>query len=264
MLNPFKITEPTCISFSGGRTSAYMLWRVLQANQGLPDEAIVCFANTGKEHEATLEFVRDCGQQWGIPIHWLEFVSRSGENKFIEVDFDTASRNGEPFDRLIDSKKFLPNAVMRFCSEELKGKTISRFTGLNEENTMVGIRADEPIRIAKMRRRGLRIPLVDAKVYKSLVRAFWNAQPFDLGIKERNGITDLGNCDLCFLKGLHQIASIIAAEPSRAVWWMKAEERIKGTFHNNRPSYAQIAKFAAEQRDMFDPTEESIACFCGD
>jgi len=25
MHDPFKITQPTCISFSGGRTSAYML-----------------------------------------------------------------------------------------------------------------------------------------------------------------------------------------------------------------------------------------------
>lgn len=50
MRNPFQITEPTCISFSGGRTSAYMLWRVLQAHDGkLPDEAVVCFANTGME-----------------------------------------------------------------------------------------------------------------------------------------------------------------------------------------------------------------------
>jgi hypothetical protein len=50
--NPFLIDEPTVISFSGGRTSAYMLWRVLEANGGLPEDAIVCFANTGKEEEA--------------------------------------------------------------------------------------------------------------------------------------------------------------------------------------------------------------------
>ena len=75
MSDPFKITEPTVISFSGGRTSAYMLWRVLQSNNGLPDEAIVCFANTGKEEEATLKFVNDCSVNWNVPIHWLEYKS---------------------------------------------------------------------------------------------------------------------------------------------------------------------------------------------
>ena len=62
-MNPFLIKEPTCISFSGGRTSAYMLYQVLQANDGLPSEAKVCFANTGKEDEATLRFVDRCSKE---------------------------------------------------------------------------------------------------------------------------------------------------------------------------------------------------------
>jgi len=68
-MNPFKIIEPTVISFSGGRTSGYMLWRILQENNGLPEDAIVIFANTGKEMEETLEFVRDCETNWDVPIH---------------------------------------------------------------------------------------------------------------------------------------------------------------------------------------------------
>ena len=65
--DPFKIDGQTCISFSGGRTSAYMLWRVLRSNGGtLPTECVVCFANTGKEDGATLRFVRGCGERWGV------------------------------------------------------------------------------------------------------------------------------------------------------------------------------------------------------
>ena len=68
MIDPFKIIEPTVISFSGGRTSGYMLWRILQSNNGLPEDAIVTFANTGKEEEATLQFVKDCQDKIGMSL----------------------------------------------------------------------------------------------------------------------------------------------------------------------------------------------------
>jgi 3'-phosphoadenosine 5'-phosphosulfate sulfotransferase (PAPS reductase)/FAD synthetase len=118
MFDPFQIIEPTVISFSGGRTSAYMLWRILQSNNGLPDEAIVCFANTGKEEEATLQFVHDCSDKWNVPITWLEYVWYEEPSKrFKVVDFETASRNGEPFEAVINAKNFLPNTMMRFCTK---------------------------------------------------------------------------------------------------------------------------------------------------
>lgn len=113
-MSPFIINEPTCISFSGGRTSAYMLWRVLEAHGGLPNEAIVCFANTGKEDEATLRFVQDCSERWGVEIHWVEY--RDADPAFKRVTFDTASRNGEPFEALIRKRQYLPNPVTRFCT----------------------------------------------------------------------------------------------------------------------------------------------------
>ena len=112
-MNPYRVNEPTVISFSGGRTSAFMLWNVLQSNNGkLPDEAIVCFANTGKEDEATLNFVNNCSINWNVPIVWLEF--RDDDKKFAVVDFASASRNGEPFEQLILKKKYLPNPFARF------------------------------------------------------------------------------------------------------------------------------------------------------
>lgn len=261
-MSAFQIKEPTCISFSGGRTSAFMLYKVLEAHQmSLPEDAIVCFANTGKEDDATLRFVHDCETHWNVKIHWLEFVPKS----FNEVSFETASRNGEPFERLIDMKSYLPNPVARFCTEELKVKTIDRFLenkGI-EAAMMVGIRADEPRRLPKLRARGLLVPLADAEIRQNDVQAFWKAQPFDLGLTFRDGVTALGNCDLCFLKGPQQIMGLIKDKPERATWWAKQEEKIGATFRSDRPQYGQMMRFMTDQADMFN-TEGTISCFCGD
>ncbi len=275
MLDPFKITEPTCISFSGGRTSAYMLWRVIQSGGGqLPCQAIVCFANTGKEDEATLKFVQDCSEQWNVEIHWVEF--QDADPAFKRVTFDTASRDGEPFEALIRKRNYLPNPVTRFCTAELKIRTIHKYLkslGWEHNETMdwVGMRSDEQRRAAKIADKS-RIPLVTAGITKSDISDFWKAQPFDLGLPNMNGVTMHGNCDLCFLKGGAQVLSLIAENPKRAIWWAKMEalalalasKPSGAVFRSDRPSYAQMAAFAVDQRDMFDPNEESIACFCGD
>jgi 3'-phosphoadenosine 5'-phosphosulfate sulfotransferase (PAPS reductase)/FAD synthetase len=275
MADPFKITEPTCISFSGGRTSAYMLWRVLQAHQmSLPDEAIVCFANTGKEDEATLRFVEDCSDRWNVEIHWVEF--QDADPAFRRVSFETASRNGEPFEALIKKRNYLPNPVTRFCTAELKIRTIHKYLKSlgwdhNEQMDWVGMRADEQRRAAKIADKS-RIPLVTAGITKEDVGAFWKAQPFDLGLPNNNGVTMHGNCDLCFLKGGAQVLSLIAEKPERGIWWAKMEalalalasKPSGAVFRSDRPSYASMIQFAADQTDMFDKNEEAIACFCGD
>jgi hypothetical protein len=74
--DPFKIDGPTCLSFSTGRSSAYMLKRVIDANprEALARWLMVCFGNTGKEEEASLRFWRDCAKHWRIPIVGLEYV----------------------------------------------------------------------------------------------------------------------------------------------------------------------------------------------
>jgi len=279
-MKPFIINSPTCISFSGGRTSAYMLHRVLEVNGGLPAEAKVCFANTGKECEETLEFVRDCSENWQVPITWLEYLAYTDdEPRFKEVTFDTASRDGEPFQSLIVKRGYVPNPVARFCTVELKVRTIHRYLksiGWTEWDSMLGIRADEPRRLAKIvnhdhgKHEEKCAPLGQTGITKEDVGAFWRSQPFDLKLPNQNGVTMHGNCDLCFLKGGAQILSLIAEKPERAVWWAKIEalalaRKPSGAhFRTDRPSYAQMLAFSQDQRDMFGPNEEAIACFCGD
>lgn len=272
MRDPFKIDSPTCISFSGGRTSAYMLWRVLQSNGGLPAEAVICFANTGKEDEATLRFVRECEVRWGVDIHWLEW--RNADPAFERVTFETASRNGEPFEQLILKRQYLPNPVTRFCTAELKIRTIHKYLkslgwNHNEEMDWIGIRADEQRRAAKIKDKS-RVPLFLDGTTKKIVGDFWGSQAFDLELPNKNGVTMHGNCDLCFLKGGAQVLSLIAEKPERGIWWAKMEALALASkpsgavFRSDRPSYASMMQFASDQIDMFDFQEESIACFCGD
>ena len=120
------------------------------------------------------------------------------------------------------------------------------------------------------------MPLADAGVTVGDVAAFWRAQPFTLGLyTDSKGRTLGGNCDLCFLKPAAQILSLIAEKPQRAAWWARMETHAQEhfvekrnadgwRFRNDRPSYTQMAAYAADQGDMFDTDEEAIACFCGD
>lgn len=283
MHDPFFITDRTALSVSGGRTSGYMLHRVLEANGGLPGNAVVMFANTGKEDEATLRFVRDIGQYWGVPITWIEY--RTEAPGYAIVDFNTASRNGEPFEAVIGKRQYLPNPVTRFCTVELKIRAMHKHLkalGWKDDgdgwDQMVGIRADEPRRVAKIRARPspetvhetMVLPLAAAGVTKKDVGDFWRAQPFDLELPNHNGVTYEGNCDLCFLKGRNIVQTLIAAKPSRAIWWAAQEVRPLNSresgarFRNDRPSYQTMLERAQRQEDMFEVDEGTLACFCGD
>jgi 3'-phosphoadenosine 5'-phosphosulfate sulfotransferase (PAPS reductase)/FAD synthetase len=282
MNNPYRITEPTCISFSGGRTSAYMLYKVLQAHDGkLPDDAIVCFANTGKEDEATLKFVNDCSVNWDVPIHWIEYQDHEyPEHRYKQVSYQTAARNGEPFEAIIRKRQYLPNPVTRFCTSELKIRTMACFlkhSGFFDDCTKselenaswIGLRADEARRATKIADKR-RIPLFTAGVTVHDVGEFWSKQEFNLELPTYNGRTLAGNCDLCFLKPANQVATLIAEKPNRAIWWANMEalalasKPSGATFRKDRPGYSSMLQFTKDQINMFDLREEAISCFCGD
>jgi len=261
-----------------------MLWRILQAhNMSLPSDAKVIFCNTGKEENATLDFVERCSKEWGVDITWLEFAVENDEKVSKVVNYETASRNGEPFEAVINwFQPSLPNGRARYCSSQMKTRTMHRHLrslGWTDWDSLIGIRADEPRRVAKFRanphpenkHETVCMPLVPANVSSKEVGNFWANQSFDLGLPNINGKTMHGNCDLCMLKPKSQILSLITEKPERALWWMKQEEQAAKRCHGDgkyfaidRPSYAQMYKYSAEQTDMFDANEEGISCFCGD
>jgi 3'-phosphoadenosine 5'-phosphosulfate sulfotransferase (PAPS reductase)/FAD synthetase len=274
--DPFIIDGPTLWSFSGGRTSAYMLWRALQAYGGkLPDNHVVAFANTGKEREETLRFVYECGSRWGVEIVWLEWVN--AKPCFQTVGFNSAARNGEPFAALIDKKGYLPNAVARFCTQELKIRTIRdycRSIGWDRWKNAVGLRHDEGHRVLKALARNheakerftAAVPLANAKVTVRDVKAFWDAQPFDLGLRHYEG-----NCDLCFLKGRGSLKAIMREQPGSAEWWAEREVAVttkratkSGARFVTEYSYADLAREVAQQPHLFDePLDDEHDAECG-
>lgn len=257
------------IAFSGGRTSAFMLHQILEANGNLPDRVVVSFQNTGREMNETLDFVQECGERWGVKIVWLEY--RAADPRFEVVSHNSASRNGEPFEALIRKRKFLPNRVARFCTAEMKVHCSNRYLrsiGWDRWTNTVGIRADEPNRLKgapPKERYTLWHPLAEAGVSRHDVSAFWARQPFDLRLPNVNGRTQLGNCDGCFLKSEAARAALARDFPERAQWWADMEALAQSI--SSRPddarfredgTWAQLAEFVGRQGDFLFNTEGAL------
>jgi 3'-phosphoadenosine 5'-phosphosulfate sulfotransferase (PAPS reductase)/FAD synthetase len=273
MSDPYLIEGPALISFSGGRTSGYMLHEIVRAHGGrLPDDVKVAFANTGKEREETLRFIHECGSRWGVRVYWLEW--RNAKPCFEEVGYNSAARSGEPFAALIEKKSFLPNSVTRFCTSELKIRAMRDFAqsfGWKRWLNVIGLRYDEGRRVLKALDRNeqgkdpwrVSMPLSKAKVTNRDVMAFWAGQPFDLQLRSYEG-----NCDLCFLKARGKLLTLMHEHPGIADWWIEQERivapsKTSGGRFVTEYSYAGLAD-QAERQAVFpfvdDDDEHDVEC----
>ena len=273
MTDPFRLEGPAILNVSGGRTSALMLRRYLDAHGGtLPDDVHAAFANTGMERPETLDFVAECESRWGVPIVWLERDgSQPARARFREVTYETAARNGEPFAELIRARNFLPNAVMRFCTEELKIHVARDFMlsrGHDSWTSVLGLRHDEPARVMTVRARSTSkvdnlCPLYSAGITKADVMAYWKASDFDLRLRPWES-----NCDLCFMKGRPVRERIMRDHPELIAWWAEQEFLVGGRFHNHEPGYLKTAELVRRLPLLpldLDPDESgTIPCTCTD
>jgi hypothetical protein len=200
------------VSFSGGKTSAYMSWW-LKRHTNL--DCVYVFANTGQEHEKTLEFVDRCDKAWGLGVHWVEAKVYHGEKKGSGHSFvtaETASKNGEPFEQVI-RKYGIPNHSGPHCTRELKINPIksAAIELVGKEHRMaIGIRVDEIDRMqADAKEKNIMYPLVSMNpTDKAKVERFWQEQPFTLEIPPM-----LGNCTWCWKKTLRKHLTLIKTNP---------------------------------------------------
>lgn len=203
------------VSFSGGRSSAMMLDILLRDYAAEYDMAFT-FANTGQEHPKTLDFIHKCDKHFGLNLVWLEAQINGpgvGTTHRI-VTYETASRNGEPFEAYI-KKHGIPNQKYPQCTTRLKTEPMDHYTKevlgwkQGEYWTAIGIRADEMDRMnAKREERKLLYPLIKRFIFKADVKRFWRGMPFDLEIPEH-----MGNCTWCWKKSYRKLMTLAVDEP---------------------------------------------------
>ena len=253
------------ISFSGGRTSAYMTKLLLQEKDKW-NNVIVLFANTGQEHEETLDFVHNCDVSFGFNTVWLEAKVDPEKGKgtsFNVVTYATASRDGKPFEDMI-AKYGIPFIKAPHCTRELKQYPIQSYVkslGLSKRDykMAIGIRVDEFDRVsASADKNSLIYPLVEHNITKQDVLKWWRGQPFDLNIPEH-----YGNCVWCWKKSFKKLITLMRECPDIFEFPERMEEKYGKTgavankigepikFFRGFRSVQDLRDLAAEDTDSF-------------
>jgi len=254
--------DKLCIAFSGGRTSAFMTkWCIEKLSDKY--EILVVFANTGKERVETLDFIKKCDDYFGFNVVWVEAVTNMNHGVGVTakiVDYETASRNGEPFEAHI-AKHGMPNQSSPHCSRDLKAyaiKALLKDIGWKKYYTAIGIRADEPSRLnfKKAKKERIIYPLATMiHTTKSNINYFWSKQPFDLTIKSYEG-----NCDLCWKKSYRKLMTIAIENPQLTDWWRQMEQKYENYIPKSRSENELIKlpiRFFRENQTIDDLIEES-------
>jgi hypothetical protein len=264
-----KQMKRLAISFSGGRTSAVMTKLLLERYRGTDTEVSVTFANTGCEHPTTLEFVRKCDEVFGFGTVWMEGVTgpEGVGMRHKVVTFETASRNGEPFQDYI-SKFGVPCQSHPQCTSRLKEDVMydyRRSIGWTRGTykTAIGIRVDEADRCsAKADEHGFVYPLVQWGWNKDMVKAEVAKWPFDLELPGDH----YGNCVWCWKKSKRKLLTVakespewfdFPAEMERKYSKLKAENAHgKRVFFRGNESTADILRQAKTTK--FTPYSDSL------
>lgn len=297
---PVKTTNYV-VSFSGGRSSATLLKYLLEIHHGtLPDNYTILFANTGKEHPGTLDFVHEIETRWNVDIHWLEYdglpdgvdapteddpMFNQSDFKVNRVTWETASRNGEPWYKVLDTNiGYAPRRAARLCTYYMKVGAMWSYMhqmGRTPFTNLVGFRSDELSRLQSTRdkcgkdssRPWVEAPLAHINIGRDSVTAYWRDTKKELGF-DLDIPAGTGNCDMCFLKGRRQLAQLAYDNPGMIDWWIEADAYAQSERHGKKGAtrpmlpdggYATLMSEVREQGGLEDENHIYLAdCACTD
>lgn len=139
------------VSFSGGRTSAY-LCKIMIEKFGKSNVDFI-YMDTGAEHPKTYEFIRKVNDHFGLELVCLrgDFNQELGKgHTYKVVSIDDIGPDLKPYTELV--KKYgTPSISGKWCTSRMKEETHDKYCddvyGKGNYETWIGIRADEPKRV---------------------------------------------------------------------------------------------------------------------
>ena len=119
------------VSFSGGRTSAYLCH--LMAEQFWRENVDFVFMDTGFEHPATYDFVKQVDTEFGLNLICLrgDFSRQLGDGVgFSVVDINQCKQDFVPFSNMM--KKYgVPYIGGMFCTDRMKLQPFKKYCNDN-------------------------------------------------------------------------------------------------------------------------------------
>ncbi len=244
------------VSFSGGRTSAYLVHLIesMRKSGEWTEPVEYIFMDTGAEHPKTYEFIKKCVEHFGVELTCLQGdfnqpVGTGHTYKVASIEECKHDMVNGPFAQLM-RKYGAPTVMSAWCTSRMKEETHDKYCddkyGKGNYITWLGIRADEPRRLKIGRNPKIRYMAEITDFEKDDVLDFWvNSKfrmskihtknkkvrfklssckvhywsHFDLEIQEH-----LGNCVFCIKKSINKLALAARDEPELAADWVAAIE----------------------------------------
>lgn len=214
------------VSFSGGRTSAY-LCHLMKEKYG--DDVDFIYMDTGAEHPKTYEFIRKVNEAFNLNLVCLraDFNQPLGKgHTYSVVGIESINPDLKPFSDMC--KKYgTPSTAGKWCTSRMKQEIHDMYCddeyGKGNYQTWLGIRADEPKRLGNIGKSDITKYMAEiSDSDKEDVLDFWSEMPFDLDIPEW-----LGNCVFCFKKSDLKLAAAQRDEPALYIEWLEMIELSK-------------------------------------
>jgi 3'-phosphoadenosine 5'-phosphosulfate sulfotransferase (PAPS reductase)/FAD synthetase len=207
------------VSFSGGRTSAYLVYLIesMRKSGEWTEPVEYIFMDTGAEHPKTYEFIKKCVEHFGIELTCLRAVipKEIGAGPTYKViDIKDIGFDLSIFKEFM-AKYGNPTINRPICTDKLKTIPAVKYKndkyGKGNHATWMGMRIDEPRRLKGIPDQLDAFTNVKPREYfylaelsdftKQDVIDWWSKMPFDLEITEH-----LGNCVFCIKKTSAKIA----------------------------------------------------------